>query len=161
MRIGIVSDTHSRYVTVEKVVARLRQEAIDLVLHCGDIEDADTVWQFEGLTVHFVLGNCDDDRVSLRHAIQDINGRLHEPFGQLELASQRIAWLHGHDRRLMIELEGSDRFDYLFYGHTHEAKQHRTGRTLVVNPGALHRARPKTFAILDLATNTLQSIEAD
>jgi hypothetical protein len=32
------------------------------------------------------------------------------------------------------------------------AEQHQVGPTLVLNPGALHRARPHTFAIVDLKT---------
>jgi hypothetical protein len=30
---------------------------------------------------------------------------------------------------------------------------------MVANPGALHRARPKTFLILDLATRKLTAME--
>jgi predicted phosphodiesterase len=46
----------------------------------------------------------------------------------------------------------------VFYGHTHQAAEHRTGKTRVINPGALHRARPKTFVVLDLATGEVESV---
>jgi putative phosphoesterase len=158
MKIGIVSDTHSRYQTVETVVAMLRQCGVACVLHCGDIEDADTVWLFQGIPTHFVFGNCDTERASLRQAIHAIGGTLQEPFGNLEFGSYRVAWTHGDDHRLLRDVEASGHFDYLFYGHTHQARQHRTGPTLVVNPGALHRARPKTFAVLDLESGELESV---
>jgi uncharacterized protein len=158
MRIGIVSDTHSRYATVEKVVRLLRQRAVYCVLHCGDIEDADAVWLFEDLTTHFVFGNCDTERASLRQAIDAIGGTLQEPFGNLELEGKKIAWMHGDDKRLLQDVENSGHFDFLFYGHTHHAEQHRTGPTLVVNPGALHRARVKTFVILDPEAGDLESV---
>ena len=158
MRIGIISDTHSRYATIESVVKLLRQQGVYCVLHCGDIEDADAVWLFENLTTHFVFGNCDTERASLRQAIYAIAGTLQEPFGNLELEGRKIAWIHGDDKRLLQEIENSGHFDFLFYGHTHHAEQHRTGPTLVVNPGALHRARPKTFVVLDLESGELESV---
>jgi hypothetical protein len=33
------------------------------------------------------------------------------------------------------------------------------GKTRVINPGALHRARPKTFVVLDLKNGELERIE--
>ena len=161
MLIGIISDTHSRHATVQKVVEVLQQRHVYCVLHCGDIEDADTVWLFEGLTTHFVFGNCDAERAALRQAIYAIGATLHEPFGHLDLEGHTIAWTHGDDKRLLHELEDSGRFDFIFYGHTHRAEQHRTGRTLVVNPGALHRARPKSFLLLDPETGDLESVVVD
>lgn len=158
MRIGIISDTHSRYATVETVVKLLRQRDVSCVLHCGDIEDADTVWLLEDLPMHFVFGNCDTERASLRQAMHATGAQLHEPFGNLELAERKIAWVHGDNKRLLQDIEHSGYFDFVFYGHTHHAEQHRTGPTLVVNPGALHRARPKTFLVLDLETDELEPV---
>jgi putative phosphoesterase len=161
MRIGIVSDTHNRYATAEKALKLLRQEGVRLILHCGDIEDADMVWLFEGFTTHFVFGNCDHDRPGLRRAMQESGATLHEPFGNLELEGRKIAWLHGDDKQLFQDVERSGRFDYLFYGHTHEAEQHQTGRTLVINPGALYRARVKTCAVLDLEGGKVESLTVE
>ncbi len=149
MRLGIISDTHSRYATVAKALDLLRAHAVEMVLHCGDIEDGQTIRMFEGLPTHFVLGNCDYDVEEVRQAVQEIGATLHEPYGHLDLGGQAIAWLHGDDHRLLRDLESSDHFDYLFYGHTHVAAHRQTGRTQVINPGALHRARVKSFVVLD------------
>jgi putative phosphoesterase len=159
MRIGIVSDTHNRSRTVEKVAALLRERGVDLILHCGDIENVEIVRQFKGFTIHFVFGNCDWDREGLRRAMEESGATLHEPFGDLELEGRRIAWMHGDDKGLMRKVENSGHFDFLFYGHTHEAEQHRTGPTLVVNPGALHRARIKSFALLDLPSGVIETVQ--
>jgi putative phosphoesterase len=159
MLIAILSDTHSRYHTVEKALQWLRERDIDFVLHCGDIEDAQTVRLFQGFTTHFVLGNCDLDCEELRQAMQASGATLHDHFGNLELEGCKIAWLHGHDQRLFRDLEQSGYYDFLFYVHSHQSRQHRTGPTLCVNPGALHRARPKTFVVLDLATKELETVE--
>jgi putative phosphoesterase len=159
MQIGVLSDTHSRYQTVETALAQLQARGINYLIHCGDIEDSETVWLFQGFTVHFAFGNCDTERASLRQAIYGIGETLHEPFGQLELDGVKIAFLHGDDKRLFHQLEHGGKFDFLFYGHTHQAREHRTGPTRVINPGALHRARPKTFVVLDLQNGGLESVE--
>src|SRR6476646_3063470 len=158
MKIAIISDTHSRYQTVEKVLDILRERQVTHIIHCGDIEDADTVWLFHGLTVHFVYGNCDTERLALQQAIHGIGETLHRPFGQLEIEGVKIAFLHGDDEHLKREVEQSGRFDFLFYGHTHRAEEHRTGPTRVINPGALHRANPKTFLLLDLPSGETESV---
>jgi len=158
MRIAILSDTHSRLTTVERAVALVRSHGVTTVLHCGDIEDPSAVPPFVGLDAHFVYGNCDGDREGLRRAIADAGLRLHEPFGHLELEGVSLAFTHGDDGRLLRELENSD-FDFVFYGHTHVAREHRTGTTRVINPGALHRARPKTFLLLDLSTRETESVQ--
>ena len=95
MKIAILSDTHSRYATVEAALQILQGRNINFVIHCGDIEDSETVWLFQGFTAHFVFGNCDLDRASLRQAVHGIGETLHEPFGSLELEGVKIAFLHG------------------------------------------------------------------
>jgi putative phosphoesterase len=158
MKIAILSDTHGRYPTVEKALAILAERQVTHVIHCGDIDDADTVWLFHGLTVHFVFGNCDVERVAIQQAIHGIGETLHRPFGQLEIEGVKIAFLHGDDERLMMQVEESGRFDFLFYGHTHRAREHRTGLTRVINPGALHRANPKSFLLLDLPSSETETV---
>jgi putative phosphoesterase len=152
MRNGIVSDSHGNTAMVLEALDRLRERGIETVLHCGDIDDAFSVHLFEDFTTHFVFGNCDSDRSGIRRAVAVAGLTLHEPYGKLELAGKRIAFLHGDDRRLFQEVEQSGTYDFLFYGHTHQAAEHVTGKTRVINPGALHRARPKTVLVLDLET---------
>jgi hypothetical protein len=158
MQIGILSDTHGKYATVEKALQVLQDRNINVVLHCGDIDDAETVWLFQGFTAHFVFGNCDIDRHAIRQAVYGIGETLHDGWGFLELEGIKIAFVHGDDHGLLRELEHSGAFDFLFHGHTHQAREHRTGPTRVINPGALYRARPKTFVILDLATGEVESV---
>jgi predicted phosphodiesterase len=74
------------------------------------------------------------------------------------LESIKIAFLHGDDKNLMNEIEESGEFNFLFYGHTHRAAEHRTGPTRVINPGALHRADPKTFVLLDLPSGEVETV---
>jgi putative phosphoesterase len=158
MRIGIVSDSHGRRLAVSLALAELRERGVTTVLHCGDIDDPETVELFRGFTAHFVFGNCDIDKSALRSVIADIGGTLHENFGSVELEGVKIAFLHGDDHRMLRDVELSGYYDFLFYGHTHQAEEHRTGPTRVINPGALHRARPKTFVVLDLRRREVESV---
>jgi putative phosphoesterase len=159
MMVGILSDTHDRFENISKALEQFEEHEVELVLHCGDIESPDAVRHFAGVPTHFVFGNCDWRPDALRYAIAEIGATLHEPFGELELNGKRLAWVHGHEKRRMRDLESADRYDFLFYGHTHMAEQHRSGKTLVVNPGALHRVREKTCVILDTKTGELESIK--
>jgi putative phosphoesterase len=178
MRVAVVSDTHDRTAVLECALRMLPELGIDLVLHCGDIQSAETVRLFAGLPSHFVLGNWDGDWIPgvncglaprapdgrkrnasrLRRAIEAVGGTLHEPWGELELEGRAVAWVHGDDRALLRDLEHSGCYDYLFYGHTHAAERHRTGRTLVVNPGAMFKVHPMSFALLDTGTGEVESV---
>jgi putative phosphoesterase len=157
MKIAVMSDTHSRTATVEAALSLIAPYRVECILHCGDIEDPETVLLFPRKT-HFVLGNCDMDRQGIEAAVQQIGATLHEPFAHLDLDGTAIAFLHGDDKRLLHDLEVSGAFEFLFHGHTHMAREHRTGRTRVINPGALHRARPKSLVILDLQTGQIESL---
>ena len=158
MRIGIVSDTHGNRQMVTHALAELRERGITTVLHCGDIDDPETVEMFRGFTTHFVFGNCDVDKAALRAAMDDIGATLHDPFGNVELEGVKLAFLHGDNTILMHDVERSGYYDFLFYGHTHQAEEHQSGPTRVINPGALHRARPKTFVVLDLGSREVESV---
>jgi len=158
MKIAIVSDSHSRYHTVEAALAILQARNINTVIHCGDIDDAETVWLFQGFTTHFVWGNCDIERASMQQAIHGIGGTLHGAWGHVELNDIKIGFTHSDDATLFRDLQHSGQFDYLFYGHTHVAKEDQVGTTRVINPGALHRARPKTMLLLDLASGQTESV---
>jgi putative phosphoesterase len=158
MRIGVVSDTHDRQEAVAEAVRLLLEQQVELILHCGDIESPDTVRAFKGVATHFVFGNWDKDRAKLSAAIKDIGGISYNSLGFLTIGEKRIAWVHSHERHQLRQLENADYFDYVFYGHTHVREQHRTGRTLVANPGALFRANPKTCIVVDLLSGEIKPI---
>jgi putative phosphoesterase len=158
MKIAIVSDTHSRYADVRAALGAIKKRGVTTVLHCGDIEDGDTVRLFASLDAHFVFGNCDYDKEGLRRAMAEIDATSHEHWGHLELDGRKLAFMHGDDKSLLRDVESSGEFNYLFHGHTHVAAQRQSGPTRVINPGALHRAKPKTFIVLDLAIDAVESI---
>jgi uncharacterized protein len=160
MRIAVISDTHSRTVSVQAALQIIAERGVDLILHCGDISDAATVRHFPAHT-HFVFGNTDYDRNGIERAVADIDATLHGAWGQLELAGHALAFVHGDDRQLLNDLERADTFDFLFHGHTHIAREHRTGKTRVINPGALQRVAVRTFLLLDLPGGEVESVTVE
>jgi putative phosphoesterase len=160
MLIAVISDTHNRVVSVKSALQIMAERKVELILHCGDICDGETVRLFPAHT-HFVFGNCDYDRGEIQRAVADIGATLHGAWGQLELAGQSLAFVHGDDRQLLDNLENADAFDFLFHGHTHIAKEHRIGKTRVINPGALQRVAVRTFLLLDLPTGTAESVTVE
>jgi uncharacterized protein len=158
MKIGVVSDTHGRSAITQAAIHLLRERGAELILHCGDIDCPTTVRLFSPLPSHFVFGNWDLRPTRLKLAIAEIGGVWHDEIGLLEIAGKRLAWVHGHVRGQRQRLEISGAFDFLFYGHSHKAEAHRAGRTLVMNPGALHRAKTKTVVLIDVATGKWERV---
>src|SRR5271167_3444740 len=111
MRIAVISDTHSRTVSILAALQIMAERGVELILHCGDISDAATVRLFPAHT-HFVFGNTDYDRTGIARAVADIGATLHGAWGQLELAEQKLAFVHGDDPQLLRDLENADTFDF-------------------------------------------------
>jgi len=119
-------------------------------VHCGDIGSLAIIELFDAWPTHFVFGNVDDNGEELEDAIVAAGQTCHGRFGELVVGERRVAFLHGDDARLLNQTVASGEWDLVCYGHTHKAEQHRQGRTLVLNPGALHRARPHSLALVTL-----------
>jgi hypothetical protein len=152
MRIGVISDTHGHIPNTQAAVRMLESLAVERVLHCGDICSPQIPRLLAAWPAHFVFGNCDhgSELAETRAAITAAGLTCHERFGVIELAGRTIALLHSDDVRLFREVKSSGQYDLVCYGHTHEAEQHREGKTLVLNPGALYRASPHSVAVVDL-----------
>jgi putative phosphoesterase len=150
MLIGVVSDTHGSVPSTQAAVRLLESLQVEAVLHCGDIGTASIPPLFQKWPTHFVFGNCDYDRTEVARVITTHGLHCHERFGEIELGQRRIALLHSDDATKFRQTIASGDYDLVCYGHTHQAEQHREGKTLVLNPGALYRANPLSIATVDL-----------
>ena len=158
MKIGVLSDTHDQVEATARAIKLLMAAGAEAILHCGDIVGPDIVRLFSEIRTHFVLGNWDVPE-ELEAVVSETGAKLHGHYGDLTLAGRRIAWCHSHRPGQLGRLERAGEFDYLFYGHTHTAETHRTGKTTVANPGALQRTRVKTCLLVDLVEDDMRSIE--
>jgi putative phosphoesterase len=161
MLIAILSDTHDKTDPLIPALARLRDRGAEHFIHCGDVGGQRVLDVLAGYPVTFIWGNNDWDVAALEeYAIKlglTCGGRAVE----LTLDGKRFTVIHGDDpylkRRIIVEQQP----DYLLQGHTHQFDDERVGRTRVINPGALYRAKPKTVALLDTATDLLERIIVD
>jgi hypothetical protein len=102
-----------------------------------------------GRQVHLVAGNT-DDLDSLRAAIIKPEHTLHDQLGTLEIEGCRVAFLHGHDVKLLRHTIHSGDWDLVCHGHTHAFSSSREGSTLVLNPGAVSRTSSPSMAVVEL-----------
>ncbi|MCA8989884.1 MAG: YfcE family phosphodiesterase [Planctomycetaceae bacterium] len=157
MKIGVVSDTHGNLKNTERAVKLLKQHDLETILHCGDICGAEVVEMFSEWPTHFVAGNCDDPDL-MRFAVEQAGQNWHGEFGDLTIGPRTIALLHGHDSTRFEAACRSEIYDLICYGHTHVHETHQQKATTILNPGALHRANPHTFAMVDLETMEVEFV---
>lgn len=158
MLIAVVSDTHGHVTNTLDAIRMLEAFDIEAILHCGDIGSPTIPPLFDRWPAHYVFGNVDTDEARLLESISIAGHTCHGRFGEIELADRKIAILHGDDSPKLHEaIEGGD-YDLICSGHTHQRKEDRHGDTLVLNPGAIYRARPHSVAIVDLATLNVTSL---
>jgi putative phosphoesterase len=156
--LGILSDTHDRVDAAAAAVATLKAAGAAYYIHCGDVGGEQVLDQLAGLQAAFVWGNTDWDRATLQRYASDAGIQCFGAFGELELDGKAIAIAHGDDTRAVRRVLDGQRHDYLFVGHSHVKADARVGRVRVINPGALHRAKEKTVATLDTASDLLRFI---
>ena len=164
-RIGLIADSHGLAEPTTRAAARLAEDGAEMLLHLGDI-CAESVLDAllvappgsqPSLPVHIVFGNMDFEISSMARYAGSLGIAVHHPTGRLSMGNVDVAFTHGHDRPLLIDAL-DDGVDYLFYGHTHVAADHREGETRMINPGALHRTPAPSVALLDTDTDVLTSI---
>jgi len=159
MLIGLISDTHGHVAFTLEAVRVLREFEVALLLHCGDIGSAAVVEALAEWPTHYVFGNCDVGlETELRSAIARVGHTCHERFGEIELEGQRIAWLHGDDQRRLQSTIVCGEYAVVCSGHTHVARKELRINTLAINPGAVYRANPRSFALLELPSRELIGI---
>ena len=155
MLIGILSDTHDRVDAMAAAMDVLRRRGAEFYVHCGDVGSEGVIDHLAGVPAAFVFGNTDWDRATLSRYAQRLGVRCYGAFADLDLGGRRVAVIHGDDFRLKQRLLAEQGHDYLLQGHTHVRADERVGKTRLINPGALHRAKEKTVALLDTATDRL------
>lgn len=151
--VGILSDTHDRVDAMAAAMKLLRDAGAEFFIHCGDVGSERVLDHLAGVAAAFVFGNTDWDRAGLARYAQSIGVACHGAFADLELGGKRFAVIHGDDFKLKQRLLAEQRHDYLLQGHTHVRADERVGKVRLINPGALHRAREKSVALLDTGTD--------
>ena len=157
LKIGIIADTHDNLPLVDKAIKRLNREKVEMVLHAGDYVAPFTVVRFKQLKARLigVFGNNDGDHEFLKKRFADIEAaEIRGNFAEVVADGLKIALLHGEEEELLQSLVNTECYDVVVYGHSHEAKTYKKGKTIVINPGEVcgYLSENSTIALLDTAT---------
>jgi uncharacterized protein len=158
MKIGIVSDTHNNIEIAEKAVSIFKKSSVDLVVHAGDITSSKMLRLFKDFRCKFVLGNGDIDDEALNDQAAKLGFGKIESSSTFEAGGKKIIVFHGNDVPQFRAAMASGEYDYVIKGHTHMFENYLSGKTRVINPGALYGADVFTIAILDTDTGRVERI---
>ena len=159
MLIGILSDTHGQHMVVRQALALFDKLGVEHIIHCGDVGGETVFDQLVGRPCMFVWGNMDRQDAGLLAYLDAVGLSIPTDIPtRIELDGKRIAVFHGHERGFQRAVD-SLAVDYIMHGHSHAARDERRGAKRIINPGALHRTRRKTVAVLDTASDELTFYE--
>lgn len=164
MKIGIVSDSHGKAALLRKAVATLLDAGAQAIVHCGDVGNSECVDVLAEAPVpaYAVAGNMDRHPERLKAQAEKTGVHFSRdtilvPIGQGEY----LVATHGNRPETMRQLLEDGRFRYVCHGHTHLPRNERIGQVRVINPGALHHAHPRTAALLDSESDTVEFVQAE
>ncbi|MDD5638460.1 MAG: metallophosphoesterase [Candidatus Pacebacteria bacterium] len=159
MKIAIVSDTHGNFNNFKRVIDFLNKENIKIILHCGDIGSYDflkeSLSNFKG-KFFGVLGNMDSDfKFDIEKYQNPPFVLVKEDIYEIEIDKKKIAFTHFPE--VAKNLAQTQKYDLVFYGHTHKPWEEKIENCRMVNPGNVCGVFYKpTFAIYDTKSDKLE-----
>jgi putative phosphoesterase len=149
----VISDSHDALASVDAAVARIRDAGIEHVVHCGDIVSPEVVHLLAGVRADWLLGNCDTKPAALAAAIGSHRDHaLHGWSLVLELGGLDVGFTHGHLPAVVGDLLRRG-CRWVVHGHSHQIRDEVIDGVRFLNPGALYRARPRSFMVIDPETS--------
>jgi putative phosphoesterase len=161
-----MSDTHDRLPLVDKAVKKLQDEKVDLVLHAGDYTSPFVIPHFKPFTGKFigVFGNNDGDHEFLKRRFAEFSLDIRGYFAEIKIDNLRIALLHGGEpggppgpSELLTSIIESECYDVVVFGHVHQAKVYKKGKSLIINPGEVCGYLTEKPSVAVLNTKTLDA----
>jgi len=162
MKFAIFSDSHDNWPNVAKAVNYLNKHKIPIIIHCGDVCAPSTLEEmtklFKGKEIHVAKGNVDGDIEGFKaHAKKYKKLNFHGQTGKLGIDGLKIVFCHFPF--VAKKMAMTNKYDLVFYGHTHTPWQEQKDKTTLFNPGTLGGLFAKaTFAIYDTETKKAKLI---
>lgn len=160
MKIAIVADTHDNLANTKRAIGWIKKEKIKTIIHCGDIFKPETIKEilkiFKG-KIYLIFSSADADfsRIPSDSFKKLPRVKIYEEFGDLKKDGKKIAFCHFPE--IAEELVKRQKYDIVFYGHTHKPWLKKIGKTRLVNPGNIAGMFYKsTFATYDTKTDKLE-----
>ena len=120
MKIGVVSDTHNNLKNIETIINLFNDEKVSLVIHTGDISNANSLEKFSQLKCELigVYGNNDRNELGIKEVALKNGFNFQEPPRKLSLNHREIAIFHEPDNidQFLLENKG---INVVLFGHTH------------------------------------------
>ncbi|MFB6158595.1 MAG: metallophosphoesterase [Candidatus Nanohalobium sp.] len=136
MKLGIISDTHDNFDVISEAVDFFETENCDKVIHCGDMICPAAAELFDAdFDFHAVKGN-NDGEWKLKETVERFGNWMGNT-GELEIDGEKIAVYHGTDEEIADSLTRSEKYSYVFRGHTHRKNVKEKGKTVEINPGGV------------------------
>ena len=173
MKIAIISDIHDNITNLEKFLDWAKENKIDELFVCGDLCAPATLVKvlapgFAG-KIRIVFGNvCDRDlekekadkleNVVHYGDLAEFSAKGAVPAGRQGSASGgKIKIVLTHFPEIAKKLAESQKYDMVFYGHTHKPWIEQVGKTILANPGTLAGMfYEATFAVWNTTDNKLE-----
>jgi len=162
MKIAILSDSHDNWPNLEKAIKYINKHKIPLIIHCGDVCAPSTLMEmtklFKGKKIHLAKGNVDGDIEGFK-MVENKNKKLkyHGNAGKIEIDGLQLVFCHFPF--VAKKMAASQKYDFVFYGHTHTPWEEKVKKTKMINPGTVGGLFSKaTFAIFDTQTQKAQLI---
>ena len=153
MKIGVVSDTHNNLKNIEIIINLFNEIKVPIVIHTGDISNANTLEQFSKLNSKLigVYGNNDRNELGLKEVAQKNKFQFQDPPRKLSLLDKEIVIFHEPDKIDQF-LSENKLIDVVLYGHTHRYENNIKNGVLFFNPGesAGMQKGSNAIGILDL-----------
>jgi putative phosphoesterase len=166
MKIGIISDIHENFHNLILALAAMKAEGVEQILCLGDLmnDGIAKVLSISEIPVFMIWGNNDGDKIMLMRTALKPGSNLkvsNNTYDFLDYDGRKIFITHFDDLAEPMAL--SNRFDAVFFGHTHLPGVKLNGRCLIVNPGELsaQRTGKATVAVYDTKIHMANIITLD
>ena len=158
MKIGVVSDTHNNLKNIEIIINIFNDERVPMVIHTGDISNANTLEKFSKLNSELigVYGNNDRNELGLKEVAQKNNFQFQEPPRKLNMLGREIVIFHEPDNIDKFLLENK-KTNVVLYGHTHRYENNKRNGVLFFNPGESAGMQKGSNAVGILDLNNLEA----
>lgn len=158
MLLAIISDTHDNIVRLDQALQIIKEREIKTIIHCGDVTSLETIKhlskKFDG-QIYLSLGNVDETHGLTKKDIHLKNVSVFKSFGEYETSGTKIAFTHFLETAKELAL--TNKYSFIFYGHTHKPWEETINNVKIINPGTLAGIFSRsTFAIFNIDTKELE-----
>lgn len=160
MKAMVMSDIHDNMQNLKAALSEADKQGISAIIFLGDFCAPPIFREIakRNILLYFVFGNVDGEQMQIaKEAAKMQHVAFERDLLEITLENRKIAICHKPE--FAEGLAATGKYDAVFYGHTHEARVEKVGKTLLANPGEVHgsRGRP-SLGIYNTEDNTLRII---